>query len=731
MSNSTTEHEVKVVVSADVREFQASMKQARGTVDQLDKQQGRMKKAGVKESKAVLGLNKEIQKYAKKDGNAAIQHEKKLKAAIVATTKAARDKLAASKGNVAAIQAEVAALKKLESQLANVQKYRKAMGIRTWGEKASSAGQRAGSMARTGLNVAGGAAIGVGGTLLGMMIGQIGSSYAAAMQAGAAQGNLVGLGTRRDLGSPGRGQRFGYDIATTYQQAAQAGQATGNIGSVHTMQAAQRLGLEGAAGYMGSIRQAGATFSGGRGGRGEQEFQKIIALGMESGIERARLAENIGGVISLLDRQRGVSAGDISGVGLSAFAAILGRSGLSGFQGQAGASLMSKLDSGIRTPGGGDAGQALILQSMGFGRPGGGTSYYDSLRMQEQGLSDPTNFTKVMREMTGQFGRGQERNLAMKSVFGTSLSQSEELSKLFDSGKMGEEELKRLKQIAAESKSVEERGLDAMKEGFGGTIKHIAGLQNRLVGLGNQIKQPIEQMQKDFNDAVKDMWPAVVTSLQAIADAISWIKEFLEAKFPDTGKAVNEARERLSKAAENAAKMRGSAGIASESKLLKQAQGARSAYDFSWEDLGKAYQRSGTGGAAWNLFTQGIGQAGMALGDSRAESRDALGAQVSTIQSQRRARARTMRSNADFLRDQGVLSPAQYRTAVQTTAAAESGTLQDTPQNRQILDLLDQDRTELRRAIDRLTSMLSLTNNAASRGNASATAGPPPGRTGL
>ncbi len=726
---SDTEHEVKVIVSADVREFQASMKQARGTVDQLEKQQGRMKKANVKEHKSLGSLQKDIQKHAKREGNVAIQHEKKLKAAIAQTTIAARKKLDATKGNVAAIQQEVAALKKLESQLANVQKYRKAMGIRTWGEKASSAGQRAGAVGRRGLNIAGGAAIGVAGGLLGMMIGQVGSSYAAAMQAGAAQGGLVGLGTRRDLGSPGRGQRFGYDIATTYGQAQQAGHATGNIGSVNTLQAAQRLGLEGATGYMASIRQGGSKFTGGAKGQGEQEFAKIIALGMESGIERSRLAENIGGVISLLDRQRSVSAGDVSGVGLSAFAALLGRSGLSGFQGAAGASLMSKLDSGIRNPGGGDAGQGLILQSMGFGRPGGGTGYYDALRMQEKGLSDPNNFTKVMGEMTGQFGRGQERNLAMKSVFGTSLDQSEELSKMFDSGKMGEAELKRLQQIAAESKSVEERGLDAMKEGFGGTIKHIAGLQNRLVGLGNQIKQPIEQMQKDFNDAVKDMWPAVVASLKTIANAVSWMKEFLETKFPDTGKAVNEAREKLAKAAERANTTRGAAGVFAQGDLLKQAQSARRAYDFSWEDLGKATQR-GEGSGVWNLLQQSVGQIGMALGDSRGTQRDAFSAQAAAIQNQRSERARAMRSNAAFLRDSGVLNQGQYRSAVQTTSAVEQGTLQDTPQNRQIVDLLDQDRTELRRSIDRLVNLLSVSNNAATRGNASATAGPAPGRTG-
>lgn len=527
---SNTEHEVKVKISAEVREFQNSMKEARAAAEDFQKRQARFKKAGQSVHKDMGGLHKELQKQHKKHGKEAINHERQLQAAIKRTVADMREKLKVFKGNVDAIKEETKALNELEDKLANVSKYRKAMGIRTWGEKATSAGEKIRDKARQGLRGAGKVMMAAGGIGLGFMLSQIAQAYQAKMQAGAASGGLVGLGSARGY-QPGRGQRFGYDIATTHHQAAAAARATGSIRSVNTLQAASRLGLEDAGSYMHAIREGGAKFTGTSKGSGEKELQKIIALGMESGIERARLAENIGGVITLLDRQRGISAGDVSGTGFAAFAAMLGRSGLSGFQGTAGANLMSKLDAGIRAPGGGDSGQALILQSLGFGKPGGGTSYYDALKMQEQGLSDPGMFGRAMSEVTAQFGAGEERNLALKNLFGVSLDQAEQLSALYDQGKMGDAELEKLRQIANGSKTIEEQALEEMRSGFGHDIKLIAGLQNRLVGMGEKIAPAIQSMQRDINSLVTDSWPLVVGALNKIAEGVHWIVEKLKTMY--------------------------------------------------------------------------------------------------------------------------------------------------------------------------------------------------------
>lgn len=530
-----TEHEVKVKITGDIKDFKKSMKEAVETQQNVQKLSKNFRKNNIKGHKSLDKISKQIGKGQAAAAKASIKAEKKYQAVIDKTIQTMRRKMRESNNDHKSIEKEIKLLGRLEKKITSIRKQRHALGHKTMRERMGELGNRQVNVGRMGRWALGMAGAGLG-LLVGSALGQIGASYSTFTQYGAAQAGLVGLGGRRL--NAFRGQRFGYDAIQTAQAARAAGRATGDISSVDTAQALSRaIGADvgESTGWMAALRAAGSKFSP-KDRSGAEELKKIIALGMESGIERARLPENIAGVMNLVQRQRGVSAGDFSAMGFSKFLAAIGRTGLSGFQGSAGGNVAAKIDAAIRGGGGGgDAGQALLLQAFGFGKPGATRSYMDALRSQELGLSDPANFTKVMGELTAQFGQGDERTLAMKNLFGTSISQSEELAKLHDSGKMGNEELAKLKDIAMKSESIEKQALKAMRSGFGDTSKYLAGLQNQLIDKGSKIAKSIRQLQTMFNEFVEVLWPGVVTSLKLAVDILKQIREVLVFAFGGDG----------------------------------------------------------------------------------------------------------------------------------------------------------------------------------------------------
>jgi hypothetical protein len=400
-------------------------------------------------------------------------------------------------------------------------------------------------------------AAGVGGMLgripsraVGAAAGFMGSGLSAAyqqfMQYGIALGGLVGLGTRgeyrgglRAAGGVG-GAGLGYGPAATAQQARGIGRATGNIGAVYrAQQIARATGLDvgEAGGYMGMLRQAGFGFGGrvrGVGGgmtqvgrEGTREMTKIIEAGMVSGLERARLPEFLQGVSSIAQQVGGTVTGRTNVAGMAQFVATLGRTGLPGFQGARGAAVAGQLNQAIQRPGGGEAGQAMMLQALGFGKPGGQRTYYEALKLQQKGMQRPETVTELFRETYRQLGvEGaggtpavqQEANIALSEMTGLSLDQVEQLGEVMNSTKSMDEKMEAVKEIMAESKPIEEQALDQMKKGFGGVVKHVAGVEAMMVSIGGEIAPVFMKMQVFQLKLLQ-------TLLHYLKDIINWLKE--------------------------------------------------------------------------------------------------------------------------------------------------------------------------------------------------------------
>lgn len=540
-----SDHEVKILVTAEVRDFQKQLKEAGNSTKDLQKMSTRFRKDGVKGHKDISAASKMVNKGQLKAAKESINHEKELQKQIKETAKLLREKAKMFKGNVDAIHDEIQALKKLETELAKSQALRHGVGHRSMGERFRGTmpnrgdwqemNQSGGRMLGRGLQFAAGA-VGLG---VGFMAGQANQAYGARERFEIAQGGLVGMGGSYNAAS---GQRYGYSMTDTAAQAAGIGRATGNIGAVTQAQALSRgfgmdVGESGA--IMGTLRASGHQFSGsdGRGGSGNDQLKKIIAAGFASGLERARMPEFIEGVGALVSTAQRSLSGQVNGEGYAGLLAMLGRSGQPGMQGAAGAGVLAKLDAGIKAPGGGDAGRAILMQALGFGTPGGTLSYTDVLRQMEKGASDPSNLRKILETSAQRNGNASDgQALELQTLFpGLGLSQVDSVVSALGQGNFDGAFAMLQEQMAA-SKSIEEQGLDEMK-GMGHTLEHIARLENRLVDMGEPIMESTRNMQEVLNDTIAEGWPAVVSGITTIAQGVRIIADLVQHHFGDESSA--------------------------------------------------------------------------------------------------------------------------------------------------------------------------------------------------
>lgn len=519
---SDSEKTVKILVEADIKAFQKQMRDAGTSTKDLQKMATRFRKDGTKGGKDLQKIANTVNKGQKAAIEKAIKLEKQLQTQIDNTIKKMKEKADASKGNVKAIEEEVKALKELEAQMADSKSLRHGLGHRTLGERARAAapGMRAGmgtaaSYAGRGLAAAG---FFVGSALFAR--GR--EAYGAAEQYDITQGGLTGLGRRRDF-SPHGGARFGYSSTDTAAQAGAAARATGNLGSVTQAQALSRaLGMDmgAATGVMGQLRGTGLKFSGtnGQGGGGADQLKKIIAAGFESGLERARVPEFIEGVGELVSTAQRQFATGVKSDGYASLLALLGRSGQPGLQGSAGVGVAAQLDQAIKNPGGGDAGRAVMLQALGFGTPGGNTSYYDAIQQQEKGAMDPQNVMKLFQSTGSRFGQGQQQILALKEMTGLSTNQLEGVRSSLNNGNSAEA-LEKIKAAMEASKPVEEQGLDQMKE-MGAALVRIADQSDILVDEGHEILPSIQKIVDIERDLMEKIFPILSDTLPTIARGV-------------------------------------------------------------------------------------------------------------------------------------------------------------------------------------------------------------------
>lgn len=448
----------------------------------------------------------------------------------------------------------------------------------------------------SGLSVAGKALTGNAGALLGRGVSRgVGAvlnfglsgfqqAYQAYVQYGQAQAGMIGLGNRAGMqqGARGagraKGARLGYSMIDTAMQAPAIARSTGFMGNVYkAQQFARATGMDvgEVGGYMGMIRQAGYGF-GGRvrpggvdtGSRGYQVeksgnkvLEKVVAAGIYSGIERARLPEFMQGVASITGAAGARSAGRVDVGNIAAFQAMLGKSGNAGFQGARGAAVAQQLMQATVTPGGGEAGQAMMLQALGFGKPGGQATYYEALKKQQQGMERPENVAAMFKEVYSQLGQvgaggsskvNQEANIALNEMTGLSIDQIEKLGDILNNGQNAEEQMKAIKDQLAESEPIEKQALKQMKD-FGGTAVRIAGKTDTLIGIGAKTAKYFEKIEQYQMHALK--WlagklPAIEKLLtQAVKALVELVGSFkaafytqIEAFFGDPTRGQKEAQ---------------------------------------------------------------------------------------------------------------------------------------------------------------------------------------------
>lgn len=369
-------------------------------------------------------------------------------------------------------------------------------------------------------------------------VGGVQAGYQNYIQYGQAMGRNAGLASPRSIrrGTRGAmGSKLGFSVVDTAAMVPAMARSTGEAAPREMQQAMRATGQESGevADVFSTLRRMGFDFTGagpGKQSTGGKEFQKLIAGGLYSGLERARLPEYFQGVQKIAEEQRNINTGVINVSDIAKQLTLLGRTGQPGLQGGAGAGVLEKFRTALMNPGGGEFGENFIRQAMGFGKPGGSTSFYDAEKMREQGItgsSGAKNIQRIMSELKGQFGTGQEGNLALRELTGVSLDQAEKLQGIYNSGGSSDDQLSKIEDVMKASEPLEKQSLDMMK-GIGGTLERIAGLTDRGVGIGAKYASTIE--------AIEDkQYQALLMISRGIDSLVGYLKELRDFFKGNTG----------------------------------------------------------------------------------------------------------------------------------------------------------------------------------------------------
>jgi hypothetical protein len=408
-----------------------------------------------------------------------------------------------------------------------------------------------------------------GGGMMGLLLGAMFKGYANYLQAQQSFGPLIGMGggtsamrlANQMPSTPGRKRdNLGYNVMERAQMAAAMGRATGSVSPGAMMLASRATGMNTGelSGVFGAMREAGTRFSGpgtvmGAGGKeqltifkgtGRREFTRILAAGMYSGLEKARLPDFATGVAQMT-RQFGMTRGGrVDTQGFASLMGAFGRFGGVGFQGGRGMNVAGKLHQAFMQPGAGPEGMAIMRQAMGYGRPGGGTSFYQAEKMRERGLSDPKNFARLMDFMKQTVPDQRARALELRGLVpGLSLEQAEGLMKIHESSASMEDKMADVQNIMDKAKPLQERAAEAMEKAAT-ALRRIAGRFDTSVGIGAKSAKLIQQVEDLQMKLVKLLikWiPKIGAMLEKIWEAVKPIAEILMKGLGVIAKGVGEA----------------------------------------------------------------------------------------------------------------------------------------------------------------------------------------------
>ena len=268
-------------------------------------------------------------------------------------------------------------------------------------------------------------------------------------------------------------------------------------------------------GYQGAFRQAGGFVGGG-------DPNLALIRGMKLGGFARALSGEMAHALSGLLSSASVSNDQVKASTIPGLMAILSKTlgGVYRDSPQRSASLLQGLHQTIRTPGGGEAGQAFMLRAMGFGKKG--VTYEDALeRMGEGGLTNTKNLRNFLQQIQKEY-KGQEV-LAMHRLSG---------------GAISIKEAKSLKKLMARPEMLTEQAItEAMKTqqvdlaGEAAKSKQGTALVRRKIGLAEQKATmraagdpAYEKVNQIYLNALKDLTQVI----KALIALFSWDRKAFE-----------------------------------------------------------------------------------------------------------------------------------------------------------------------------------------------------------
>lgn len=166
-----------------------------------------------------------------------------------------------------------------------------------------------------------------------------------------------------------------------------------------------------------------------------RQFAAMIADAVVVGQMQGREGEVIASMQQLVEAVNSKTP-TVGGTALSASAlATLNATGIRGLQGEQGAGLLSRLNSAIMSPGGGEAGELFMYRSLAGNTPGA-LSLADYEYSKEEGLAGKTadgrsNLQAVMENINQMPIGGRYRLMAARQLTGLSMHQYEEMERAF------------------------------------------------------------------------------------------------------------------------------------------------------------------------------------------------------------------------------------------------------------------------------------------------------------
>ena len=269
---------------------------------------------------------------------------------------------------------------------------------------------------------------GVGGAA--MALGFLGANATRGLQTliqnQAAQASAAAVtGQRRALDLGTFSNRLAFTTAQGYQARTQMTRAVGGRDrfglatmSALALQRGRGLDMGTIAGLQSAARQAGGmptTRTGQAPYRLNQALVKAVEMGGFGRALTQEFASSVTGVLRTIQFQALRSQPRV----LMGQQSVLARG--MGFQRapQRTAQLMQSLNQAITAPGGGGAGQALVLRAMGFGQ---GASLFESQRRAQRGIADPRNISRLVGQIRQEYQGRQNQTRALHAVTGGRVS---------------------------------------------------------------------------------------------------------------------------------------------------------------------------------------------------------------------------------------------------------------------------------------------------------------------